>query len=122
MAGHPATDDYIVSLVPRPHPLFNVARRKRGEPGSRSHVHDIYVEGWWKGDYFAWAGDLFAGALYITIASYIFMRNHLKFYSAPTGSRPTIADLFLLPCESRSLHVTLRTRLSPFSACNIEAI
>ena len=83
-------------------------------------MHDIYVEGWWKGDYFAWAGDLFAGALYITIASYIFMRKHLKFYSAPTGSRPTIADLSLLPCESRSLHVTSRTRPSPFSACNIE--
>ena len=80
-------------------------------------MHDIYVEGWWKGDYFAWAGDLFAGALYITIASYIFMRNHLKFYSTPTGSRPSIADLRL----SRSLHVTSRTRPSPFlRACNIE--
>ena len=53
-------DTTLSSLIPRPHPLFNVAHRKRGEPGSRSHVHDIYVEGWWKGDYFAWAGDLFA--------------------------------------------------------------
>ena len=40
--------------------LFNVARRKTGEPGSRSHVRVIYVEGWWKGDYFAWVLPLLA--------------------------------------------------------------
>ena len=41
------------------------------------------------------------GALYITIASYIFMRNHLKFYSAPTGSRPSIADFTFEPFFAR---------------------
>ena len=81
-------------------------------------MHDIYVavEGWWKGDYFAWAGDLFAGALYITIASYIFMRNHLKFYSAPTGSRPAIADFTFEPFFARDF----ANQAFPFSACNIE--
>ena len=78
-------------------------------------MHDIYVEGWWKGDYFAWAGDLFAGALYITIASYIFMRNHLKFYSA-LGSRPSIADFTFEPFFARDF----ANQAFPFSACNIE--
>ena len=40
--------------------LFNVARLKTGEPGSRNHVRVTYVEGWWKDDYFAWVSLLFA--------------------------------------------------------------
>ena len=60
---------------------------------------------WWKGDYFAWAGDLFAGALYITIASYIFMRNHLKFYSAPTAVRPAVHSIKIQ--EASRSHIPL---------------
>ena len=44
------------------------------------------------------------------------MRNHLKFYSAPTGSRPSIADFTFEPFFARDF----ANQAFPFSACNIE--
>ena len=44
------------------------------------------------------------------------MRNHLKFYSAPTVSRPSIADFTFEPFFARDF----ANQAFPFSACNIE--
>ena len=44
------------------------------------------------------------------------MRNHLKFYSAPTGSKPSIADFTFEPFFARDF----ANQAFPFSACNIE--
>ena len=52
----------LFSLVPRPLPVFNDTRKKREGLVREVTCTSFRWKGgtWWKGDYRAWAGDLFA--------------------------------------------------------------